>query len=57
MLTLTHTYATSGETWAVFLARSVTASADRMWPFVVAAVLAWTVLASILHWRRIYLRP
>lgn len=57
MLTLTHTFAPSGETWAVFLARSVTASEDRMWPFVVAAVLAWTVLASILHWRRIYLRP
>lgn len=57
MLTLTHTYAPSGETWAVLLARGVTASEDRMWPFVVAAVLAWTVLASILHWRRIYLRP
>ncbi len=57
MLTLTHTYSPSGETWADYLARSVMASADRMWPFAAAAVLAWTVLASILHWRRIYLRP
>jgi len=39
------------------LDQSVMASADRMWPFAAAAILAWTVLASILHWRRIYLRP
>ena len=57
MLTLVLSVSPSGESWALTLARAVGGGPDRLWPFIVASVVAWTAAASLLHSRRIYLRP
>lgn len=47
----------AGTSWAETIAEAVAVRGQPAASFVVVSVLAWTALACLLHWRRIYVRP